>query len=224
MKKTILLFVSLAMAFCMQAQNTREYIKQNICDENECKSVAITEYNGDAMIYGRNGWAAEGCPNGFTEALHELNYSNEELQDIHLTENGRWLVLYGNNGMQWHNIYDDMKGKMLEYNTNGEQITTVTFNDMHDWIIVTSTHISASSNELLTWLGEGCEKYGQLWTACITNDAAIAVYENGFRCYGNVPEDLKDVLSTCTCDIYTVKIAGTAWFIRCTDGYWRYNM
>lgn len=208
----------------MQAQNSREFIKQNIHEENECKSVAITKYNGDAMVFGRNGWAAEGCPNALTEALHELNYMNEEIQDICLTEEGRWLVLYGNNGLQWNNIYDGLKKKILEYNENEEHITTVTFNDTHDWIIVTTTHISASSNELLEWLGEGCDKYGQLWTACITNDAAVAVYENGFRCYGNVPEDLKDVLTTCQNDIYMVKIAGAAWFIRCTNGYWRYHM
>lgn len=224
MKKIILLFASLAMILSMQAGTSREYVKQNIIEENECKTVAITESNGDAMIYGRNGWAADNCPSDLIETLHELNDMNEEIQDIHLTDDGRWLILYGNNGIHWNNLYYELKEKMSEYNNKGEKITNVAFNDYRDWIIITPKHISASSDELLEWLNEGCERHGQLWTACMTYDAVVAVYESGFKFYGNVPEDLKEALTTCSSDVYIVKMSGESWFFRCTDGFWRYNM
>lgn len=224
MKKSILFTISLVLTMVMQAQNSRDFIKQHIQEENECNSVAITQSNGNAMIYGRNGWASEGCPKKFTEALRELNNENKKIQDIHLTEDGRWIILFENNGMQWDNIYEELLNKMIKYNEDGEEITTITCNDDGEWILITTKSISASSNELLEWLGEGLDLYGQLWTASVTNDAIIAVYENGFRLWGNIPEGLTIAIEECDCNIYTIKIAGDAWFFRCTDGYWHYYM
>lgn len=50
----------------------RSYIREQISRRGECRNVAITKTNGDLMIYGRNGWAASGCPSGLTDALDEL--------------------------------------------------------------------------------------------------------------------------------------------------------
>lgn len=224
MKRAFILIALCVMTQISHAQSSRDFIRQNIRKHNECKSVAITQHNGDAMLYGQNGWAAEGCPKNFTDALHKLNEAQEDIQDIHLTEEGRWLILYNSNGMYWDNIYYDLKQKMVEYNDDGEKITTITFNDDYDWIIITTKHISASSEQLLTWLGDGCDKYGLLWTACLTDDAVVAVYEEGFQFIGNIPETLKEALKECESDVYNIKIAGSAWFFRCTDGYWRYHM
>ena len=224
MKRTILFFASLAVVLLTQAQTSREFIKQNISDNNECESVAITQNNGNAMIYGRNGWATQGCPFNFTDALRVLNEENHQIQDIHLTEQGRWIILFENNGMEWNNIYDALLLNMQQYNHQAEHITTGTCNDQGDWILVTTNRITASSDELLEWLGEGMDIYGALWTACITDDAAVAVFEHGFRFYGNVPADLIEALRACSHDVYTIKIAGNDWFFRCTDGYWKYSM
>ena len=219
-----LLLLAMLVSITLNAQTSRDYIRQEIKKHDQCKSVAITEYNGDAMIYGRNGWAAQGCPTSFTNALDELNSQREEIQDINLSENGRWLILYGNNGMRWNNLYYDLEKQLRHYNSEGEKITTVTFNDDGEWIVITTEHIVASSQSLTDWLAEGCDKYGALWTACMTNDAAVAVYESGYRFIGAVPQSLKDALTSCTSDVYMVKIAGSAWFFTCRDGYWRYNM
>lgn len=226
MKRKILL---LFWAFCFmggfaQAQSSRDYIKNRISSLGECKSVAITRTNGDAMIYGDNGWSAQGCPVGFTDALHELNENRETIQDINLSESGRWLILYGNNGMRWSSLYTGLENKIREFNNARETITTVTFNDSGDWAVVTTKHISASDRNIQDWLADGCEMYGQLWTVCITDDAAVAVYEEGYKFLGNIPQDLKDALTSCVSDVYVVKMAGTSWFFRATDGYWRYRM
>ena len=224
MRRFFVLLASIAMVLNMQAQSSRDFIKQAIRKKNDCKTVAITKHNGDAMIYGNNGWGAKDCPSKFVKSLKELNDSDVEIKDIHLTEEGKWLILYGNNGMHWDGIYDDLLDRMIKYNTNGEEITTVTFNDNHDWILITTQNISASSSELLNWLGEGCEEYGQLWTACLTDDAVVAVYQEGYKFSGQVPEDLKRALKECTSRVYNVKSAGNAWFFKCTDGHWRFCM
>lgn len=224
--KKILFFLSLVLCVTISAnaQSSREYIKQNIKEKNECKSVAITKTNGDAMIYGRNGYAAKSCPASFVNSLSELNDENVEIQDINLSESGRWFILYGRNGMRWESLYYSLEQKIEYYNEEGENITTVTFNDLGEWIVITTEHISASSQELQDWLVEGCDDYGQLWTACITDDACVAVYESGYRFLGDVPQDLKKALVDCDSDVYMVKIAGTAWFFSSKDGYWQYSM
>lgn len=208
------------------AQTSREYIREKIRSTNECKSVAITRTGGDAMLYGRNGYAAKGCPSDFNKALRELHDANEELQDIHITENERWCILYGTNGMRFHNLYNALEEEMRHYNSLNEHITTVTFNDDGDWVIVTQSHFSSSSYEIQEFLMAGCQEYGQLWTVCLTDDALIAVYERGFKFLGNVPSGLREALREAGSqhDVYIVKLAGTSWFFSCTDTYWRYNL
>lgn len=226
MKRKILLFLWTLcfMGGFAQAQSSRDYIKDRIRSLDECKSVAITKTNGDAMIYGKNGYSAKGCPTGFTNALHELNEDGETIQDINLSESGRWLILYGDNGARWSSLYTDLENKIRKYNDARETITTVTFNDDGDWVVVTTEHISASDSDLQKWLADGCKEYGKLWTVCITDDALVAVYEEGYKLLGDVPQSLQDALTSCRSDVYVVKMAGSAWFFRATDGYWRYRM
>ena len=224
MKKFILLFASLAMVMCMQAQPSHKFLQKQINKYSNCKSVAITNKNGDAVLYGSYGWKATQCPIDFTRLLFELSEVKTSIHDIHLSELGRWIILYGNNESFSDLLYENLKIKIKECQEDQEEITTVTFNDGGDWIVITKNEISASSDDLMGWLRDGCEKYGQLWTACLTDDAAIAIYEFGFKYWGNVPEDLKDALRACKSDVYTVKMAGKSWFFNCTDGYSRHSL
>lgn len=224
MKQFILLFISLVITLNIQAQSPREQIVQHIQTFDQCQSVAITKSNGNALIYGQNEWIADECPHLFTEALYELNAHKDTLQDIHLTDLGRWLVLYNTNSVKYDLLYENLKLKIASCQEDGEKITTVTFNDIGDWIVITDKQISASSDMLMAWVSEGCEKFGQVWTACITDDAAVVVYEYGFRFYGNVPEDLKETLRACKNDVYTIKISGDAWLFRCTNNTGFYNL
>lgn len=224
MKRIILLAVSIAINLGAQAQSSRDCIKKTITEENQCTSVAITQNNGDAMIYGHCEWVAQDCPNDLQESLFELNAKNVEFQDIHLTELGRWLILFNDNQISSDLLYENLKEKITTCQERNEKITTVTFNDSGNWIVITTEQISASSDEITDWLVDGCAKYGQVWTACVTDDAMIAVYESGFKYAGNIPEDLKDALRACEGDVYTVKLSGNAWLFRCTDGSGSYHL
>lgn len=202
----------------------RNFIKDEIRRHGECRNVAITKNNGDVMLYGQNGWAANGCPESLTDALHELNEDEKYINDVQLTENGNWLILYGANGIQWDDIPYSLESKLREYNSNEEEITSVAFNDDGDWAVVTTEHLSASDDELTDWLAEGLERHGKLWTVCITDDAIVAVYERGYKYSGNVPESLKTALKSTDIDVYRLKIAGTSWFFSDGKSTYRYNM
>lgn len=216
--------VLLSFAIPSFAQNNRSYIRDAIKGWGECRNVAITRTNGDLALYGKNGCARSGVPSDLNDAINELNSNGNYIDDIQLTERGKWLILIDDNGFQWNNIPYSLEQKIREYNNDGEQVTSVTFNDDGDWIIISTEHISASSTALQNWLADGLEDYGQLWAACITEDALVAVFENGYRFLGNVPEDLKTALKSTNLDVYRLKIAGTAWFFADKNGKYRYNM
>lgn len=221
MKKLMICILVAVMPLVMNAQRSREYIRNEISRHGECRNVAITKTNGDLMLYGSNGWAATGCPSSLTEALDELNEEGEYIDDVQLTEKGRWLILYGNNAFRWNYISSSLETEIREYNRRGDVVTSVTFNDDGDWIVISKEHFSASDNRIVEWLKDGLEEYGQIWSACVTDSAIVAVFENGYKFLGDVPSDLKSKLDSVDFDVYRMKIAGTAWFI--SDGVDEYD-
>lgn len=225
MKKLVIAIFSVLMSVLSSAsyaQEDRPYIRQMIGEYGECQNVAITETQGNVMLSGRNGWAASGCPQQLVTVLQKLHDGNRNIKDVQLAENGQWLVLYDNNGMEWSSIPQSLEHKVREFNANREVITSVTFNAGGDWIVVTTDHYSASEQWILEWLQEGNRKYGKLWTACVTHKAIAAVYEEGFRYYGEVPASLKDALATTHLDVYRLKIAGNSWFFADEMGRYQY--
>jgi hypothetical protein len=202
----------------------RAFIRQQIEKTGECRNVAITKTNGDLMLYGLNGWACTGCPISLSNAVTELNRDKEFIDDIQLTEDGRWLILYDNNGLRWNDIPYSLENKLRDYNEKGEVITSVTFNDGEDWIIITTNYFTSSDARITEWLREGNEKLGQLWAACVTDDAIVAVFEDGYKFFGEVPNSLREALKEAKLDVFRLKIAGDAWFFADKNGDFRYKM
>lgn len=219
----MLAIVAILCNFTYSHAQSREYIRNAIEKWGECRNVAITKRNGDLALYGNNGCARSGCPDNLNDAITELNDQGEYIDDIQLTEDGRWLILYGNNGIQWNDIPYSLEQKLREYNRNKEVITSVTFNDAGNWIVITTNYFSSSHSNVTEWLKEGNDEYGQLWAACVTDDAIIAVFQNGYQFIGNVPETLKKALKETKLDVYRLKVAGTAWFFADKNGNYRYN-
>lgn len=99
------------------------------------------------------------------------------------------------------------------------------FNDVGEWIVILADSISASSSELLDWIREDIDKYGQLWTVHMTDDGATLCFENGYRLKGNVPDTLREKLRETELDVYRVKfLSGGAYFIADQDGQYAYYM
>lgn len=200
---------------------SRSYIREQIQQKGECRNVAITKTNGDLMLFGRNGCARYGCPQGLNDAVTKLNNDKEYIDDIQLTENGNWLILYGNNGIQWNDIPYSLEQKLRKFNNENEVIYSATFNDAGDWIVITEKHYSSSDSHISDWLNEGENTHGELWAACITDDAIVAVYAKGYSFLGEVPYSLKEALQKTQVDVFRLKIAGDSWFFA--DKYGKYN-
>lgn len=199
--------------------DTRANLRTHIKEWGECKTVAITQMNGDVAVYGDNAAAFNHLPQRMTDAIVYLNGRPEELIELHLTEMGRWVVLFGWNGIFRAGLPKSLDEQLLTWNEEiDDTITGAFFNDHGDWIAITNTQYAASSDEIKTWLDKGVQQYGRLLSACVTDDARVAVFENGVLLHGNVPEDLQEHLDKITWKIHHVKIAGPAWFISDRSG------
>lgn len=216
---TILLFISIN-----SNGQSREYIRNAISGWGKCRNVAITKTNGDLALYGSNGYASTGLPYSLSTALDELREDNVFIDDVQLTDNGSWLILYGNNGFRWNNIPYSLEQKIRQFNNDNEIVYSVTFNDAGDWIVISKDYYSSSDSRINAWLKEGSDEYGQLWAACITDDALVAVYSGGYRFLGEIPYSLKKALQETNLDVFRLKIAGNSWFFADKNSNYNYSM
>ena len=230
MKRQMIRSLLLVMALCLtatsaDAQRDRNYVKSQIKKWGTCKNVAITKTNGDVALYGTCGYAASNIPTGLSNKLKELNKANTLIDDVQLTESGKWCVLYGKNDATWTtNIPSTLADKINDFHNNNYVVRSISFNDYGDWVIVSDEYYATSSTELTNWLKNGSNSWGRLWAVCVTDDAVVAVYKNGFCYRGNVPEDLKEALRSTSFDVFRLKISGTSWFFADTNGNYRYKM
>ncbi len=227
MKKHLfsLLLLAVLMPLSMQAQNSRSYLRDKISEWGECKNVAITNTNGDLALYGSNGWAGTGLPSALSKALNELNEDGAVIKDVVLTEEGAWLVLHGRNGYRLsYGLPERLENKIEEFNEKGYEITSVACTDAGRWVIVSTEYFAASASWIQDWLKEGFDEYGSLWSVALSGDAMVAVYDRGYKYYGDVPSGLKTALRESKLDAYYVKIAGESWFFADKSGSYRYNM
>lgn len=205
------------------AQTDREEIINCITEQGECHNVAITQTGGNAMLYGKNGWCAKDCPADFLEKLKELQEKGKQIKDFQITEEGRWFILWGDNGVSGHDIPQKLEEKIRLGNLF-EPITSISLNDVGDWVLITENYYSASSQSIMDYLREGEDNYGELWTVCLTDNALAAVYENGYRWFGDVPEDCKEAAREVPFDVYRIKISGTSWFMADKEGHCLYKL
>lgn len=199
--------------------NSRQFVKDHIKKNENCRIVAITQTGGDIVVCGDNDWAASGCSKTITDTLQEISGNGSKIVDVCLTEKGRFVVLYDRNAGNWNDIPFDMEYHLRSLNADNEELYSATLNDAGDWIVVGSEHYACSATWLKAWLADGGEKYGILRAAAVSTDAAVAVYDRGFKFFGNVPEDLKTALREADFDVQIIKIAGAAWFFASKYGY-----
>lgn len=216
-----LLFVSLSAT---AQPEDRDFIRQQIEKQGRCRNVAITKTNGDLMLYGKNGWAANGCPQALTAALDYLNETDEFIDEVQLTEEGKWVIIYGDNGLRYDGIPEDLEDALLECVIDDAVIHSVTFNDAGEWVIITDSYVQSSDDDMTEYILNGQEEFGAVWTACMTDDAMVVVYAKGFQTLGEIPESLKKAMSETDIDIFRLKIAGDSWFFSDGEDDYDYEM
>lgn len=229
MKRQLFKSVLLILAMCLtatsvSAQRDRSYVKNQMKKWNSCKNVAITKTNGDVALYGKCGYAASNVPTGLLNKLRELNKANTLIDDVQLTESGKWCVLYGRNDAAWVNAPSALSSKIHDFHNKNYVVRSITFNDHGDWVIVSDEYYATSSTDLTNWLKNGSSKYGRLWAVCVTDDAAVAVFANGFCVRGDVPEDMLSALRSTSFNVYRLKVSGSSWFFADEDGNYKAYM
>lgn len=101
--------------------------------------------------------------------IDEIRDMKETIQDITLTERGEYVIVWGNNGVRFsNNIPTGMYEALKDMNSKKETITSAVFNDNGDWIVISEQHYNASSQEILNLIKEGANKYGHVYSACLT--------------------------------------------------------
>lgn len=198
---------------------SRQFVKDHIRKNDNCRIVAITKTGGDIVVCGDNDWAASGCSTRITDILQMIFNKGETIRDVCLTEMGRFIVLYGKNAANWNDIPTDMEYHLRKMNDDGEDLYSATFNDAGDWIVVGSEHYACSATWLKEWLAGGAREYGLLRAAAVSSDAAVACFDGGYLFFGNVPQNLKNALREADFDVRIIKIAGSAWFFASEYGY-----
>ncbi len=225
MKKFLITMAAIGLSLMSFAQSGRGFIREKIERVGECKSVAITENNGDLMLYGRNNFYTNNCPRSLRDKLDMLRDRDSRIDDVTLTNNGSWLVLYDRNGYASEGAPSDMRDKLAEFNNDGEAILSATFNDNGDWIVISDEHYAASSSRLKEWIEEGIDEFGMIYEACITDDALVAVFKGGYKYKGDYPDGLRSELRNTDLDVRRLKIAGSCcWFFADRDGRNNYKM
>jgi hypothetical protein len=207
----------------INSTNSRAYIKNVVRDWGSCRNVAITKLNGDVALNYRNASAYQNIPRDMADALKEFSEKGYFIEDIELTDNGEWLIL-GDSIMWSDNLPEDLIEKMKDYNRQGETITSVTFNDKGVWMLITKNYFSTSQDYWTDWLKTGIERFGTIWAVCITDDSAVAVFKDGFKYDGNVPDSLKNALRDTTVNVAKVKVSGASWFFADENGRYQYDM
>lgn len=206
-------------------KKSRSDIASKIRSWGKCRLVAITESNGDVAINGGNGYTSNEIPSAMLKEIDEIRNMKETIQDITLSERGEYVIVWGNNGVRFsNNIPTGMYEALKDMNSKKETITSAVFNDNGDWIVISEQHYNASSQEILNLIKEGANKYGHVYSACLTNDALIIVYDKGYNSRGNIPESLGKALNDARINVYRIKIAGDSWFFADKEGNYRMSL
>lgn len=206
------------------ARDGRTYIKNSMKERGECRTVAITETNGDAMIFTNNGYAYSYIPSGMSDRIKELNGDGAYITDIHLSENGNWIILYDNNGFTRSGIPYGLENVLLDWNRKGYHILSASFDDDGHWIAISEEQYRASDSSALSWIKSGANKYGKPISSCVSDGIAVVVYERGYQIMGTAPKGLASAIKDSSFKVRIIKATKTSWFISDGESAYRYYM
>lgn len=206
------------------ARSGRAYIKDSMKKWGECRTVTITETNGDAMIFGNNGYGYDDIPSGMGSRIEELNDGNVRITDLHLSENGNWIILYGTNGFTRRGLPSDLDDLLVDWNDRGYTILSASFDDDGHWIAVSKEKFATSDYRITQWVQDGANKYGSVLSACVSEGIAIVIYERGHQIMGKAPQGLVNAIKTCGFKVRIAKVTKSAWFISDGISAYRYYM
>ena len=244
MKKVLLAAFLLSLPFLAAAQeeNTEGeevphgFIKEQIEQHGGFRIVSITETKGDLAIFGDNDFVETGCPKKLVEELERLRRKGLRIIDVQHTEKGSWIVIYGENdyssSLLGHpSLYRTMRAKLLELKQKKVPIRNFSFSESGYWAIVTerstgeedADYSIESIGELQGFLGQQGE-HGNVLAVRFSENGGIAVYETGSVHFGDVPEELLDMVSDDNAKVTAVSFSGGSWFLSFGEEEFSYDL
>ena len=92
-------------------------------------------------------------------------------------------------------------------------------NDNGDWIVVSRTGFMASETRLIEYLQQGVQKFGNPYSAHMTDTGLVICYERGHTWLGRVPPELKEKVTASGAGRFRVRFLDNgAWFYADENG------
>src|SRR5689334_17181929 len=117
------------------------------------KEVAFTADGGWLVLYGTDGYTAEGMPTELIDVLDQLNQDKQEIHFVSFTSSGGWVVVSGKpggvaNAANWKDIPQTAIDKLKSLNDNGFEFRDIAFSSDDEWVILYGSNRYAASKEM----------------------------------------------------------------------------
>lgn len=159
-----------------------KYLSDNLNnDYKACKTGAITERYGVAII-GNNGYIkTSGVPSVIYEKLKEANANGHIIHDVCLSNNGTYYAIaFGQGGWQ-ANAPMAFLDQIRSYLKDGDVIMSMAINDKGEFAIITDKHFYGSTTTIHGIIKEAHEKYGYVYSVSLSNKGIVVCCNGG--CY-----------------------------------------
>ncbi|HZO26237.1 MAG TPA: hypothetical protein VFH48_09630 [Chloroflexota bacterium] len=108
------------------------------------------------VLYGRNGFIAQGIPQGLTSRLNELNHRKVEINLVELGANDGWVVIYDREWEFHSRLPDGLERALVDSTAKGATIEYVMMDRKGHYFMRSSTanywNLPPLADEQVTWM------------------------------------------------------------------------
>lgn len=164
-------------------------LKDAITDWGGVRTGDIAEDGAGVVIYKNNGYSYTGFGDTYAtmkDKIKQYNNDKERMSDVTFNTKGHYAIIRGKNGYGTHGLPSAFLDKLKELSDNGEEIVSVTLDESDNWAYVSDKHFGASNTGDHKIMEAASEKFGYIYSVCITTKGIVVCCENGVY-FKNVP-------------------------------------
>lgn len=226
-------FALFCILFCLCILLPTNTYGQNVLAANkiikahpDVYNMAVTENQGTAILF-HGGFECVGCPASLERTLGEIIAVGDTIIDVQISEQGAWSIVFGNHQILFSDDVlppQNVMKKALEYAEAQKHITQISFNDQGHFVIMAEESVTASSEQIMDFLREGVNRYGNIRGISVSDESIIALFDEGVRFLGECNPTIKDDLQQYNdWDLTVIKHCATTWFFRDNEGQHLFN-
>ena len=164
-------------------------LKDAITDWGGVRTGDIAEDGSGVVIYKSNGYSYTGFGETYAtmkDKIKQYNNDQERMSDVTFNTKGHYAIIRGKNGYGTHGLPEAFLDKLKELKDNGEEVYSVTLDESDNWAYVSDKHFGASNTGDHKVMTEASEKFGHMYSVCITTKGIVVCCEGGVY-FKNVP-------------------------------------